>query len=51
MEENGQKSKVILILEKIWPTVYKVINLIIYAIISFLKGAVKIAMDQLKGKI
>ena len=45
MEESRFKRFLILI----WPTVYKIINALIYAILHFLKSAVKMAIEQLKG--
>ena len=45
MKENRFKRFLILI----WPTVYKVINDLFYTILHFLKSAVKMAIEQLKG--
>jgi len=44
-EEN--RFKIILI--KIWPTVYRIINGFLYFILSLVKGIVSIAISQIKG--
>ena len=46
MEENKYKAFLI----KIWPTVYRIINSILYFIISLIKVIVKAAFKQLKGE-
>ena len=46
MEEEN-KFKTILI--KIWPAIYRIINSFIYFLISLVKTAVSIAINQLKG--
>jgi len=46
MEENSFKKFLI----QIWPTIYRMVNTLFYALINFLKGAVSLAIDQLKGK-
>ncbi len=46
MEEEN-KFKTIAI--KIWPTVYRIINSLMYFIISLIKAIVSIAINQIKG--
>lgn len=36
-------------LKSIWPTIYRIINSILFFVISVIKGMVKIAVRQLKG--
>ncbi|HZJ18209.1 MAG TPA: hypothetical protein VFD45_01145 [Patescibacteria group bacterium] len=35
---------------QIWPTVYRTINTLIYALLHFLKSIISLAIDQLKGR-
>ena len=44
-EENRLKTIAI----KIWPTIYRAINLLIYFILSLIKNIVSIAINQIKG--
>lgn len=46
MEENSFKKFLI----QIWPTIYRVINTLFYALLNFLKKTVTLAIDQLKGR-
>lgn len=46
MEEEN-KFKTFLI--KIWPTIYRIINKILYFILSLIKSVVSIAINQTKG--
>ncbi|MFH1186823.1 MAG: hypothetical protein V1697_01470 [Candidatus Levyibacteriota bacterium] len=46
MEESSFKRFLI----KIWPTIYRVINTLVYALLNFLKSAVSQSIEQLKGK-
>ena len=46
-----EENKYITFLKQIWPTVYRVINTIFYAIFNFLKQNIKFAIDQLSGKL
>ncbi|MDO8639816.1 MAG: hypothetical protein Q7R53_02725 [bacterium] len=46
MEEN--KLKYLLI--KIWPTIYRLINSLIYFIISLIKSIVSYSIKQIKGQ-
>ncbi|MCL4418885.1 hypothetical protein M1146_02150 [Patescibacteria group bacterium] len=41
------KFKIFLI--NIWPTIYRVINAVIYFVISLIKGIVTLAIKQIKG--
>ncbi len=47
MEEEN-KFKTIAI--KIWPTIYRIINTILYFFLSLVKSIIKIAIDQIKGE-
>lgn len=44
-EENRAKT----ILIKIWPTIYRVVNTILYFFLSLIRAIVKIAISQIKG--
>lgn len=49
MQENMQQSRVMIFLKKIWPFINRVINGIVYFIISLIKGFFKTAMQMIKG--
>jgi hypothetical protein len=49
MEENLNKPRYIILLRKIWPTVYRAINTIVYFIMHIIKSTIKSAIDQIKG--
>ncbi|MBA3723517.1 MAG: hypothetical protein H0W89_01325 [Candidatus Levybacteria bacterium] len=49
MQENVQQHPIILFLRKIWPYVSRVINTVLYFIISLIKNFFKIAMQMIKG--
>ena len=38
-------------LKQIWPTVYRVINGIIYFLLHFLKNLVQLSIKQIKGSL
>lgn len=44
-EENKFKNIAILI----WPTIYRIINTILYFFLSLIKSIIKIAIEQIKG--
>jgi len=44
-EENKFKTFAILI----WPTIYRIINTILYFILSLIKSIISIAINQIKG--
>jgi len=49
MEENLQENKFLVIMKRIWPTVTRVINIIVYAILNFIKTMVRYIIDQLNN--
>ncbi|HVA96682.1 MAG TPA: hypothetical protein VND99_03425 [Candidatus Acidoferrales bacterium] len=50
MEDNQQSpSPVIVFLKKIWPFVYRVINGILYFLLSLIRGFFKMAFQMIKG--
>jgi len=46
MEEEN-KFKTIAI--SIWPTIYRIINTVLYFFLSLIKSIIKIAIEQIKG--
>jgi hypothetical protein len=50
MNENTQKSKYIVFLEKIWPYIYRVLNTVFYFILNLIKYFFKSAMKMVKGE-
>ncbi len=44
-----QPNPVIVVLQKIWPTIYKIVNSTIYFVLNFIKNFVKMAIEQIKG--
>jgi len=44
-----EQSTVKRFLIQIWPTVYRVINNLFYAVLHFLKSSVSMIINQLKG--
>lgn len=50
MEENLQQPQWKIILKKVWPTIYRVINSVFYFLINVIKNFFKVAMDEFKGK-
>lgn len=49
MEENLQENKYIVILKQIWPTIARGINIVLYAILNFLKNSVSYIISQIKN--
>ena len=47
--QDENKLKAILI--QIWPTIYRIINTVIYFLLSLIKGIVNLAIRQIKGEI
>lgn len=50
MQENIQQSRVVIILKKIWPAIYRVINSTLYFIMSLIKTFFKDTMRMIQGK-
>lgn len=48
MQENTQQSQFIIILKKIWPYIYRVINTVLYFIIMIIKNFFKDAIRMIK---
>ncbi len=51
MEENIQQSKFIIIMKKIWPTVYRWINASFYFILNLIRNIIKGIIEQVKGSM
>ena len=49
MQENVQQSRFMIFLKKIWPYAIRVINTVVYFIISVLRSFFKSAMQMIKG--
>jgi len=49
MEENLQENKFLVIMKRIWPTVLRIINIIVYGILNFIKTSVKYIIDQINN--
>lgn len=49
MQENQQQLPVIVLLKKVWPYIYRVINAIFYFIIMLIKNFVRDAIRSIKG--
>lgn len=49
MEQNVQESPIIRFFKKIWPSVNRITNSIIYFLLSTLKSIMKVAIEQIKG--
>ena len=49
MEENQQQSPFIVLLKKIWPFIYRVINAVVYFIIMIIRNFFKDAIRMIKG--
>lgn len=50
MQENIQQSKVVIVLKKIWPAIYRVINTSVYFLLSLIKTFFKDVMRSISGK-
>jgi hypothetical protein len=51
MDENQrQPSPVMVILKKIWPFIYRVINTVLYFLLSLIRGFFKMAFQMIKGE-
>ncbi len=46
-----QESQFTIVMKRMWPTISRAINGIIYFLVSIIKSVVKAAMDQFKGKM
>lgn len=49
MQENMQVSPVMALLKKAWPAMSRVINYVVYIIMSVIKATFKGITDQIKG--
>lgn len=49
MEENVQQSPFIVLLKKIWPFIYRVINRVVYFIIMLIRNFFRDAIRSIKG--
>lgn len=49
MQQNLNQSRIIILLKKIWPTIYRLINSSFYFVIHIIKSTIKSAIDQIKG--
>jgi len=49
MEENKQQSPFIVLLKKIWPFIYRVINTVIFFLLSLIRGFFRMAFQMIKG--
>lgn len=49
MQENTQQSRFIIFMKKIWPFVYRVINIIIYSLFHMIRNFFKDAIRMIKG--
>jgi hypothetical protein len=49
MQENQVESPFIVLLKKIWPFIYRVINGILYFLIMIIKNFVRDAIQSIKG--
>jgi len=49
MQDNLQQSKFVIIMKKIWPVIYRVINMVVYFLINLIKGFFKDAIRSIKG--
>jgi hypothetical protein len=50
MQANMQENKILVILKRIWPTTERIIHMILYAILSFIKNSVQYIMTQIKNQ-
>jgi len=50
MEENLQENKLLVIMKRIWPTVLRVINIIVYGLLNFIKTMIKYIIDQINDR-
>jgi hypothetical protein len=48
MYEN-QESQVKVFLKRIWPFINRLLNIIFYSLLNFIKSSVRFAIEQLKG--
>ena len=46
MEEENKFKTIAL---SIWPTIYRIINTVLYFFLSLIKSIIKIAIEQIKG--
>jgi hypothetical protein len=44
-----QDSQFMVILKKIWPTIYRLINVTLYFLLTFLRNSVRYGWEQIKG--
>lgn len=49
-QPNLRKEALMNLLKSIWPTVYRIINIVIYTILKTITNGFRIAIEQLKGK-
>jgi hypothetical protein len=49
MEENLQENKYIVFVKQIWPTIARMINIVLYTIFNFLKNSVSYIISQIKN--
>jgi len=49
MQDNLQESPFIIFVKKIWPFIYRVINGIVYFILSVIRSMFRIAIEMIKG--
>lgn len=42
-------NPIVVILKKIWPTIYRIVNGFFYFILNFIKTVVRLAIEQVKG--
>jgi hypothetical protein len=49
MEENLQENKYIVFLKQIWPTIARVVNIVLYTIFTFLKNSVNYIISQIRN--
>ncbi len=49
MQENQQQSQFMIIMKKIWPFINRVINTIVYFLLSLIRGFFKNAIRMIKG--
>jgi hypothetical protein len=50
MYQNLKQSRVILLLRRVWPFVYRIINAIFYFIVNLIKYFIANAVKMIKGE-
>ena len=44
-----RENKFLIFLQRIWPTIYRIINGLVYFILNFIKKFISLVIEQIKG--